>query len=513
MTPVRQNIVDEELAKMIASDFQPFSIVEDKGFRSFIQALNPMYVPPSRKTLTQKIIPRLYDREHASLQARVKEATAVCLTTDCWTSRTTTSFVSVTCHFIENYNTVACLLDCFEFSDRHTSENLAGELLRVAKEWDIENKVACCVSDNAANITKAIKLLKWTHHPCLAHTINLMVRDALKVMKPTLDKVKGMVEFFHKSTRATEKLKSTHRQMDMPELRLKQDCVTRWNSTLYMLKRVLESKDAIISTLALINAHLDALDQEEWEALQETCTVLEPFEQVTVEISSESYVTSSKMLLLCRGLQKITAYNQTQVTKRKVTELVTALSTSMDRKFHRMEYNTVLLESTILDPRFKRLAFNDNCAVDEALQRVTAAAARCDLSSQPVQPPGGQEGEEGARAPEVEPQMSAVWRLFDARATEDIARRNPSADAMLEVRSYLEEPLIPRTADPVSWWESKASVYPRLVKVMARRLCIVATSVPSERIFSKTGQIITERRNRINPSKLRHLVFLNANLP
>ncbi|KAJ3585767.1 hypothetical protein NHX12_014485 [Muraenolepis orangiensis] len=116
-----------------------------------------------------------------------------------------------------------------------------------------------------------------------------MVRDALKVMKTTLDKVKGMVEFFHKSTRATEKLKSTQRQMDMPELRLKQDCATRWNSTLYMLKRVLESKDAIISTLALINAHIDALDQEEWEALQETCTVLEPFEQVTVEISSERW--------------------------------------------------------------------------------------------------------------------------------------------------------------------------------------------------------------------------------
>lgn len=37
-------------------------------------------------------------------------------------------------------------------------------------------------------------------------------------------------------------------------------------------------------------------------------------------------------------------------------------------------------------------------------------------------------------------------------------------------------------------------------------------AVPSETIFSKTGQIITERRNRISPSKLRHLVFLNVNL-
>ena len=38
---------------LIASDSQPFSIVEDKGFRSFTQALNPMYVPPSRKTLSK----------------------------------------------------------------------------------------------------------------------------------------------------------------------------------------------------------------------------------------------------------------------------------------------------------------------------------------------------------------------------------------------------------------------------------------------------------------------------
>ena len=54
-----------------------------------------------------------------------------------------------------------------------------------------------------------------------------------------------------------------------------------------------------------------------------------------------------------------------------------------------------------------------------------------------------------------------------------------------------------RSADPLSWWKNKASVYPRLTKVMTERLCIVATSVPSERVFSKTGQIITERRNRI----------------
>ncbi|XP_056277169.1 E3 SUMO-protein ligase ZBED1-like [Pseudoliparis swirei] len=325
-------------------------------------------------------------------------------------------------------------------------------------------------------------------------------------MKPTVNKVKTIVEFFHRSTTATHKLKSTQLQMGMPELKLKQDCVTRWNSTFHMIKRILQSKDAVISTLAVMNASVDPLSQEEWEVLQEACTVLEPFEQVTVEISADSYVTASKMLILCKGVQRVTAEHQTRVTTGKVTELVAALCASMDRKFHRIEYNPILSESTVLDPRFKKLAFHDNRAVDEALQRVTAAAAR---SGQPTSLPEGQEGEEAAE--HEEPQASAVWRFFEERASGDTTRRNPSADSILEVRSYLEEPLFQRSADPLSWWETKASVYPRLTCVMARRLCIVATSVP-QRIFSKTGQIITERRNRISPSKLRHLIFLNANL-
>ncbi|XP_052383386.1 zinc finger BED domain-containing protein 4-like [Oncorhynchus keta] len=244
----------------------------------------------------------------------------------------------------------SCLLDCFEFSDRHTSENLAEEQLRVAREWQVDEKVVCCVSDNAANITNAMNIFKWTHHPCLAHTINLIVRDALKVMKPTVDKVKAAVEYFHRSTVGAEKRKSTQRQMVLPELRPKQDCTTRWNSTFYMLKQFLDSKNAIISTLANVNAPVDALTQEEWKVVEEVCRVLEPFEQVTVEFSGESYVTASKMTLLCKGLQRITASHQREanVTTGHVTELMDTLCSSMDRKFHRMEYNHVLSEIATL---------------------------------------------------------------------------------------------------------------------------------------------------------------------
>ncbi|KAJ8401458.1 hypothetical protein AAFF_G00383770 [Aldrovandia affinis] len=82
-----------------------------------------------------------------------------------------------------------------------------------------------------------------------------------------------------------------------------------------MLKRFLESKDAIISTLTIINAPVHTLTQEEWEVVREACTVLEPFEQVTVEISAESYVTASKRYScarVCRRSQPTTTEKQQQ---------------------------------------------------------------------------------------------------------------------------------------------------------------------------------------------------------
>lgn len=51
-----------------------------------------------------------------------------------------------------------------------------------------------------------------------------------------------------------------------------------------MLKHILESKDAIISTPALINAPVGTLSQEQWETMKELFAVLE---EINVEISAE----------------------------------------------------------------------------------------------------------------------------------------------------------------------------------------------------------------------------------
>ena len=69
----------------------------------------------------------------------------------------------------------------------------------------------------------------------------------------------------------------------------------------------------------------------------------------------------------------------------------------------------MLSETAALDPRFKKFAFSDATAIDEALQRITAAG-RDSPNSQLAQAPEQQEedGSDGAEAPAVVSETSTV---------------------------------------------------------------------------------------------------------
>lgn len=76
---------------------------------------------------------------------------------------------------------------------------------------------------------------------------------------------------------------------------------------------------------------------------------------------------------------------------------------------------------------------------------------------------------------------------------------------------YSEEINLDRKKDPLIWWADRQKIYPWLSKLAKKHLCIVATSVPCERVFSKAGQVVTERRNRLKDKNVEQILFLHCN--
>ena len=77
----------------------PSSLADGKGFRELMGFIEPGYRIPSRKTLTNRL-----EQQFAEKKAEFKRKLAtvdIALTADCRTALTTESYITVTCHYIE----------------------------------------------------------------------------------------------------------------------------------------------------------------------------------------------------------------------------------------------------------------------------------------------------------------------------------------------------------------------------------------------------------------------------
>ena len=95
----------------------------------------------------------------------------------------------------------------------------------------------------------------------------------------------------------------------------------------------------------------------------------------------------------------------------------------------------------------------------------------------------------------------------------------PHDVAESEIVNYLREKPVPVNSDskedktdPLEWWKDNSSRYKFLSTLAAKYLCVPATSVPSERVFSCTGNIANSKRAYVHPENINMLCFLHNHL-
>ncbi|KAF4525106.1 hypothetical protein B566_EDAN006328 [Ephemera danica] len=390
----------DAVGKFIACEMQPYSLVENAGFILLLTTFLPGFKMPSRKTLTDSIIPRLYNSVAASFRTMLLAASYFAITTDNWTSVAMQAYIAVTVHFIDdNWDLIGLCLCCKEMSIDHTADNLADVLIDIFDELglsltSIQKKLSGATTDNGTNILNAVqKVLKWNHVSCFGHTLNIGINKIMKItrVEKVIARIKHIQNSFAHSWLLRRELAKEQQSLGKPVLKIPSVCPTRWWSLLRLLEFIDSNHVCIYNLFSRDETRFrkhrsKCLKTHELATIRILIKFLRPFNTISDELSSEKTVTSS-----------------------------------------------------------------------------------------------------------------SIW-----------PSRTPSEIAKDEVESYLRL-ACDESSDPLSWWRENYRSLPNLSKLAKKYLCIQGTSVPSERVFSCGGNVITDNRASLTSDHADQLIFLAKN--
>lgn len=178
----KKYVMGRELALWISRDLHAFEIVSGAGFRAFMfnigaiksdnDLLNPRTIA---KDCLDDIYNGCYQKLMKILEENLKDFCAI--TVDAWTDRhAVISYMTFTVHFITeetvlmNFTLKTCAVD-----SPHTAQNLADEIRKVLREFNLRDKNVTFVTDGGRNIVKAIELLGYKRQGCLAHSLHRLI--------------------------------------------------------------------------------------------------------------------------------------------------------------------------------------------------------------------------------------------------------------------------------------------------------------------------------------------------
>ncbi|KAK7895206.1 hypothetical protein WMY93_020531 [Mugilogobius chulae] len=205
----------------------------------------------------------------------------------------------------------------------------------------------------------------------------LPTRQALKAMvdkkyNENKEKAKATV-----SASSAERLSQVQSQMGRPTLKLIQEVETRWNSCYNMLQRLYQEREPVAAALAGLSTDISPFSSNQLNIISDSLKVLAPFNDATIELSEEKCVSGSKVIPMLTMLHTALVEEEEIVnmsTPEGIT-LVECLKKQLKEKLFYLQSQTVLLMSTMLDPRFKKLSFLSPHKAAEAERRLTSECA------------------------------------------------------------------------------------------------------------------------------------------
>ena len=366
------------------------------------------------------------------------------------------------------------------------------------------------ITDNASDIGKAIKTIGgFPWFGCAGHHLNLVAQEGFKKVEAAsklVKKCKRIVEYIKSSVPASYMLVDFQQDLEMPILKLLQENNTRWWSILIMMTRIKDNMHPLMLTIAESRNRFHLiLTEDEQDAISDIIDLFEPFKEAAEKLGAEKQVSISLVLPVIHYLKAHLEENVEDISMIRNMKIV--MLEKLESRYSR-EQIKVLQICTLLDVRFK----NDKCVINDY-----------DLLTDQVKKIDAEERQHENQISQQENQVSqnenlvTVGQEINTRRTkkkrlifqyEDDVVPQETGDELYDNAVYIEVGHYQKITmtgeekektDVLTWWRNNRKLFPKLFKLVKVYLHIPATSVPSERIFSLAGYMLS--------SSIGHLLF------
>lgn len=510
--------MNQAVSYFMAKDMMPYQTVEKPGFQHLMKKAVPQYKMPSRNFFASNSIPKMYNEVRASVQSKIAEGKWFSATTDLWTGSSGGGepYISLTVHYLSpQWELHSHCLETMYFPEDHTADNIAEVFTNMLQEWNISvESLSGITTDNASNMKKAFAEFPCVWFSCFGHNLNLAISKVLKLERvdSALRACRHLVEAFSRSWKKKRMMKKKQAELDLPQHHLIHDVPTRWGSTFEMVSRFLEQQQAVCAVLAE--------DRGQWHLMPKDAiiTTLEDVNQILTPLSNFTDALASETRVTLSSLKPVLGHITKEILgdKEEDSPLTKQMKAVMRDDLLQLRYSDgvkrVLDVSCFLDARFKE-SFSDNidnttkACVEEALKLHTPTVRRelipseeAEMSSYPTA--------------KKDKSLSGLLKHIISSAKQSRSEDDESLEGKIkaEIRLYMSSPHISPDSDPLVWWKMHDAEMPLLSNVARKYLCISATSVPSERVFSSSGYILSPYRSRLSPENVNVLTFLHFNL-
>ncbi|XVF50664.1 hypothetical protein PTKIN_Ptkin04bG0120100 [Pterospermum kingtungense] len=472
----------------------PPSTLEEKWLVNSFKFLNPsiqLWPGEKYKAVFREVFRSMREDVRVSLE---QVSSKVSITLDFWTSYEQIFYMSVTCQWIdENWSFQKVLLDICQVPYPCTASEIYNSLVKVLKLFNIENKVLSCTHDNSQNAIHACHTLKedldgkkvgpFCYIPCAAHTLSLIIDDALRTTKPVIAKVREFVQELNASLDISENFIQCTTAYQEGSWQFPLDASARWSGNYQMLDLVHKagkSMDAVVRKNEEMLGNRMLLNAAEKNVVNVVHNYLEPFYKVISEICVNNPPTIGMVTVYMDHISDTIATRQPpDWLKNPAEDMAKKL-----RNYNNQVCNIFIYMTAILDPRIKCELIPESLNLENYLEEARAHFMRNYCTSHFSSMTSGYSTQD------IEDGGSVSFAEEIARKK----RRASMSNATDELTQYLSESPAPTKTDVLEWWKVNSTRYPRLSAMARDFLAVQATSVKPEELFCSKGDEIDKQR-------------------